>query len=180
MLNIQIKQIEGKRNPTDGLLRVIFDEDYTDTLLVKELSQEVREYNSDTEQFQKTGKGGYQDTLRRLYKKEYRTARVDYTFIITNPVEEPPIRLVGQTSFSILVGPRVDNAKLKASDQYADIYYYYRTQELLFVDSSKRAAFKRKVLSFRYDERTGRLLYRNPTLKEQTTCILLKKVGPLL
>ena len=72
-LNVQIKQIKGRRNLADGLLRVIFNEDCTETPLVRELSEQVKKHDGNKEQFQKTGKGGYQDTLRKLYDKELRT-----------------------------------------------------------------------------------------------------------
>lgn len=68
-LNIRLAQIEGKRNQaTDSLSRTIFEEDYCLIEKTRKLLREVERHNTDRkrEQFQKSGKGGYQEMLRDL------------------------------------------------------------------------------------------------------------------
>lgn len=72
-LNIKLAWIEGKRNQAaDGLSRTIFEDDCRATERTRVLLEEVEKHDEDgkREWFWKTGKGGYQDLLKRLTKED--------------------------------------------------------------------------------------------------------------
>lgn len=64
MINVRLEWIIGKKNATaDSLCSTVFESDYRETLLTRELTKQLNAHRDDDEWVWKTGKGGYQDTV---------------------------------------------------------------------------------------------------------------------
>lgn len=203
MHNIKLQYIEGKRNTVaDGLSRVIFNEDdCRPDQLVKELLKEVEKHKDDAQWFWKSGKGGYQDMLKKLSEEDRKRrieeygdeaiARVGWTtfygreksssspctelyYDTMDPVLRPVVRPI-----QLGEGGGEHQYDYTKDEWYADIYNYYaRGQPPKNLDKVAMAAFKRKTNTYRWDESVNRLLhaYRD----RWCICLVKPEIAPTL